>query len=76
MAKKYRITNYGNTRKLPHKGMYYEITKNGSIETDDQELADALGEFHFIDVESIEQPIVKTAKKSLLNKKKKVTTGN
>lgn len=69
--KKYRIINYGNTRKFPYKGVYYEITKNGSIETDDQKLADALGEFHFIDVETIEQPIVKIVKKSLLKTKKK-----
>lgn len=65
--KKYRIINYGNTRKLPYKGVYYEITKNSSIETGDQELADALGEFHFIDVESIEQPTVKTAKNHKMN---------
>ncbi len=68
---KFRITNYGNTRKLPCKGVYYEITKNGFIETNDADLAKALGEFLYIDVEVIEAPVKKKKKKKTKSKKKK-----
>ena len=51
---KYVITNFGNTRKLPYKGQFYFIAKNGEIETDDKELADALGSYMFIDVKQSE----------------------
>ncbi len=75
MAKTYKITNYGNTRKLPYKGMYYELTKNCSITTEDKKLADALGEFQFIDVAVIEQPDAETVKqpkkKKAVKKKRK-----
>jgi len=66
---KFRIRNYGNTRKLPYKGQYIEISKNGFIETDDADLAKALGEFQFVDVEVIKAP-VKKKKKTKFKKKK------
>lgn len=65
---KYRIRNYGNTRKLPYKRQYYEIPRNGFIETNNAALAKALGEFQFVDVERIDTPVKKRKKKS---KKKK-----
>jgi len=71
MARRYRITNYGNTRKFPYKGEYYEISKNSSIETNNKQLAEEFGTFLFVDVKTIEQPMVK-AKPS--KRKKKVTS--
>ena len=60
----YRITNYGNTRKLPYKGEYYEIPKNGSIEKEDKNLADEFAKYMFVDSVLIEQPDVKVSKKT------------
>jgi len=74
MVKIYRITNYGNTRSVFVKGKSYEVSKNTPIEftseehENAEEIANALGELEFVDVEIIEQP---TAKQ---NKKKNVTT--
>ncbi len=70
----YKITNYGNTRKLPYKGEYYELTKHESIETDDKELADTLGAYEFIDVEVIDRPIKK--RKYVKRKKRKTKIRN
>ena len=61
---KYVITNFGNTRKLPYNGEYYELTKNCSIETDNKELADTLGGYQFIGVEVSRQPEHTEKKKS------------
>jgi len=71
----YTITNFGNTRKLPYKGVYFELPKNGSIQTEDKSLADALGEFMYVDVtvEEVERPgkrkYKKTAKKKAAARK-------
>lgn len=65
MAKKYLITNYGNTRTVYIKGQSWEISKNSSIETTNEEVADAFKRLQFVDVKVIEQPEFK----------KKVTTG-
>lgn len=62
---KYVITNFGNSRRLPYKGQFYFIAKNGTIETDDKELADTLGSYPYIDAKAVEQ----------LKKKVTVTTG-
>ena len=76
MAKKYIITNYGNTRKLPYKVTYYEISKNCFFETKKKAIADAMGEFEFIGVEVVECSNVKTTKSKKSKKKttKKKTT--
>lgn len=50
--KKFVIRNYGNSRTLPVKGKGYFLCKEGTIETDDEELADALGTFPQIHVSS------------------------
>lgn len=71
MTTKYLIQNFGATRKLPYKGQYYEITRNGSIETTDKQLADEFSKFLFVDVKVIEQPIVKALPSK---RKKKVAT--
>lgn len=86
---KFRITNYGNTRKLPYKGECYEIIRQGSIETDDRDLAEALSSFQFVDMEEIKAvkevpkvtkkeqptPAEKPAEeKTVRKKKKKVAT--
>lgn len=49
----YRITNFGNTRKLPYRGRNIEITRNGSISTEDADMAAALGQFHMISVKPV-----------------------
>ncbi|KKM70777.1 hypothetical protein LCGC14_1437260 [marine sediment metagenome] len=82
MIKKYRITNYGNTRTVYVKGQSWEISKNDTIEISDyeidnaQEVADAFEELEFVDVEVIEQPTVKSSKKKkkVSKRGKKVTT--
>jgi len=71
--KKYKIRNYGNTRTVYVKGQSWELSKNAAIEVEDKEVADAFEMLPFIDVEVIEQPIVKT-KSSKRKKKKKATT--
>jgi len=53
---KYRITNYGATRRLPYKGTCYEISHNSSIETDDRDIAVALSSFQFVDMEEVSAP--------------------
>jgi len=50
---KYRITNYGATRRLPYKGTCYEISHNSSIETNDRDIAVALSSFQFVDMEEV-----------------------
>lgn len=67
---KYRITNYGATRKFPYKGQYYEIAKNSSIETDDKQLADEFGKFQFVDIEAVEQPAIKAKKRKVATEDK------
>ena len=68
---KYKITNYGNTRKFPYLGDYYEISKGCSIETNDEKLADEFKKFHLVDVVALNQPKVK---KESSEQEKKVTT--
>lgn len=63
-----RITNFGNTRKLPYKGQYYEIPKNGHIDTYDIELALEMVKFQFVDASVIKPP-----RASVCKKKKKKT---
>lgn len=72
--KKYKITNYGNTRSIYVNGLTWEIPKNGSITTTDKEVADAYGTMFAIDVEVIEQPKPKPKKKVVRKKtaKKKI----
>lgn len=77
MKKKYRITNYGATRRFPYQGEYYEIPKNGSIETTDEQLAEEFAKFQFVDAAAVGQPVVKPSKKKkkkASKKKKKVAT--
>lgn len=80
MAKKYKITNYGNTRTVYIKGQSWEITKHQTIEIDDEEVphakevADAFERLPFVDVEVIEQPDVKPPKKVSKKKVKKAPT--
>ncbi len=77
---RYRVTNYGATRKLPYKGICYSISKNDSIETDELEVAEGLASFQFVDMEVIsetpaekkQQPKVVTKKKKKVSKKKVV----
>jgi len=70
MAKqRYRITNYGATRRFPYKGQYYEIPRGGSIETEDEQLAKEFNEFQFVDAVAIEQPIGRTFKRKASKKK-------
>lgn len=49
----YKITNFGNTRKLPYKSMNIEISRNCSISTEDADMAAALGQFHMISVKPV-----------------------
>lgn len=86
---RFRITNYGNTRKLPYKGECYEISKGSFIETTDRDLAEALSSFQFVDMEEVtaikeapkvtkkEQPASvekPTREKAVHKKKEKVAT--
>lgn len=71
MAKKYEITNYGNTRTVYVKGQSWELPKNGTIETTDKEVANECEKLQFVDVKAVEQPKRKKSSK----KKKKVAAG-
>lgn len=75
--KKFRITNYGNTRRFPYKGQFYEITKNGYIDTEDEQLAKEFSGFEFVDAVVLKQPVVKKkkAKKKRKKRKKRKTPG-
>lgn len=66
---KYRITNYGQTRKLPYKGQYYELIRNCPIETEDEELAKELGKFQFVDSVVVNQPKQKKIAAAVIDKK-------
>ncbi len=80
MNKKYKITNYGNTRSIYVKGQTWEITKGATIEilTADvenaSEVAAAFDELMFVDVvvENIGQPDVKPSSKQKKTSKKKL----
>lgn len=80
---KYIVTNYGPTRKLPFKGSFYEIPRNGSI-TVSKEIADEFGKFPYVDAVKVKgqsstvkasKKVKKTTKKKSVKKAKKKTTG-
>ncbi|MCK5601949.1 hypothetical protein KAR91_08775 [Candidatus Pacearchaeota archaeon] len=50
MAKKFTVTNWGVTRRFPWKTDNYEIPRERSIETDDEEMATAFGSYPYVDV--------------------------
>jgi len=70
----YRITNYMNTRSIYVDGQTWEVPKNGSIVTNDKEVADEFEKLFGIDVVAIGQSVPKTSKKKVYKKaaKKKV----
>jgi len=68
---RYKITNYGATRKFPYKTDFYEIPRMGTRTVTDRKLADEFAKFPFVDVETIGQPsTVKAFKKSKKVEKK------
>ena len=46
----FEVRNYGNSRKVPHDGMFVEIGKKKTIRTNDQSLALRLAEYPYIDI--------------------------
>jgi len=47
---KFVVRNYGNTRELPYKNKMIYLARDGAIETDDSEMANALSQFPQIHV--------------------------
>lgn len=88
MAKKYKITNYGNTRTVYIKGQSWEISKGASITIDDEkvpeakEVAVAFERLPFVDVEiksikrskKLRARVKRRKKKAIVRKKKKKVT--
>lgn len=77
MAKRYTITNYGNTRTIYIKGQSWEISKGSTISItkkdcpNHKEVADAFEKLQFVDVEV---EVIKQSKKIVRKMKKKKVT--
>lgn len=53
----FNVTNFGPSRKLPVRGLGYNIAKGQTIPIQDEETARILGEYPMVDVEEVDDNV-------------------
>lgn len=71
----WKITNYGNSRKLPYKEKCIFLPKGGGFETNDQGVAEVLSGYPFITAEEIDDKVDNFGRTSITELRKLASQG-